>query len=233
MADDWLFDQLDKTKDTNLSEITIRRLPRYFRYFRELSEQGRLRISSTALSKMMNVSASQIRSDLNQLGDFGNSGYGYDVNYLFHKIAEILGVKEGIRAFIIDSGDLGRALVQTTLFVRRGVEVMALFDGIGDRVGTSVSGIPILPLARLEDFMDTHVVDIAILTCPKDQAQVISQRVTDRGIRGIWNYTGRELHPEGHPDVIIENVHLGDSLMILNYKLKKQAHRNGRRKTDV
>ena len=225
---DWLLKQFDKSMDANLSEITLRRLPRYFRYFRELFEQGRPRISSAALSRMMNVSASQIRSDLNQLGDFGNAGYGYDVSYLYQKTSEILGVKEGNRAIIIDSGDLGRALVQTTLFVKRGVEVLALFDGIGDRTGTTVSGIPVLGLQHLEDFMETHVIDIAVLTCPKDQAQVISQRVTDGGVRGIWNYTGRELHPEGHPETIIENVHLGDSLMILDYKLKKQAHKSGK-----
>ncbi|MBR6411398.1 MAG: redox-sensing transcriptional repressor Rex [Clostridia bacterium] len=231
MDNDWLFTQTEK--DIQVSEMTIRRLPRYFRYLRELVEQGRIRISSAELSKMMNVTASQIRSDLNQLGDFGHMGYGYDVNYLFKRISEILGVREGMTAVIIDSGDLGRALVQTTLFVRRGIDVLALFDGIGDRAGTAINDIPIISLSKLETFCETHKVDIAVLTCPKEQAQVISQRAADCGVRGIWNYTGRELHPEGHPQIIIENVHLGDSLMILDYKLRTQDKRNGSEKANV
>jgi len=96
----------DKAKSAGyrISPAVIKRLPRYFRYLRELKEAGRMRISSGELSKMMNVTASQIRQDLNCFGGFGQQGYGYNVKYLYSKISEILGVDEGYRAIIVGAG---------------------------------------------------------------------------------------------------------------------------------
>ena len=49
-----------------ISVAVIRRLPRYYRYLNILIEEGTDRISSAELSQRMNVTASQIRQDLNQ-----------------------------------------------------------------------------------------------------------------------------------------------------------------------
>ena len=137
-----------------VSPVVVKRLPRYYRYLRELITQGRMRISSGELSAMMNVTASQIRQDLNCFGGFGQQGYGYNVNYLFAKISEILGVGAGFHAVIIGAGDLGRALVHLSMFEKRGVDILAMFDTGEGMVGQCVAGVEVLPLSALESFCD-------------------------------------------------------------------------------
>ncbi len=198
------------------SPAVVKRLPRYYRYLRELITQGRMRISSGELSAMMNVTASQIRQDLNCFGGFGQQGYGYNVNYLFAKISEILGVGAGFHAVIIGAGDLGRALVHLSMFEKRGVDILAMFDTGEGMVGECVAGVEVLPLDRLEAFCESGV-DIAVITCPKEQVRDIAARLVGR-VKGIWNYMGVELGYTPQ-EIVVENVHLGDSLMILNYKI--------------
>ena len=205
-------------KPSGVSPVVIRRLPRYFRYLRELLRAGRMRISSGELSAMMHVTASQIRQDLNCFGGFGQQGYGYNVSYLYTKICELLGVEEGYRAVIIGAGHLGKALVRNSMFEKRGVEVVSLFDVAPDVVGTEVGDIPVLHMDELERFCEENVVDIAVLTLPKDQAEAVAKRLISLGVRGLWNFTGKELNSLSN-EVVVENVHIGDSLMTLCYKL--------------
>ena len=200
------------------SPSVIKRLPRYYRYLRELITQGKMRISSGELSVMMNVTASQIRQDLNCFGGFGQQGYGYNVNYLFAKISEILGVGAGFHAVIIGAGDLGRGLVHQSMFEKRGVDILAMFDTGEGMVGQSVAGIEVLSVDDLEDFCREHQVDIAVITCPKDQVRPIAARLVACRVKGLWNYMGVELGYSPQ-EIVVENVHLGDSLMILNYKI--------------
>ena len=79
-------------EENEISLAVIKRLPRYFRYLEELIDSGVERISSGELSRRMNVTASQIRQDLNNFGGFGQQGYGYNVKYLHSEIAKILGI---------------------------------------------------------------------------------------------------------------------------------------------
>ncbi len=199
----------------------IRRLPRYFRYLRELIREGKMRISSGEFSEMMGVTASQVRQDLNCFGGFGQQGYGYNVNYLYAKISELLGVGAGISAVIIGAGDLGRALVRSSMFEKRGVDIIAMFDVDPSLVGRSFGGVKIHDMKELEGFCSAHVVDMAVLTLPKEFVTEEFERLVALGIPGFWNFTGRELSysPE---DVVVENVHLGDSLMSLNYEICRQ-----------
>ncbi len=206
------------TERPNVSPAVIRRLPRYFRYLRELIRQGKLRISSGELSRLMNVTASQIRQDLNCFGGFGQQGYGYNVNYLYERICELLGVDAGIRAIIIGAGDLGRALVRAPMFEKRGVNIVSMFDIDPSLIGRTVGGVPIRSVNELESFCKDASIDMAVLTLPKDKASEVCERLVACGIRGLWNFTGKELSGIGQ-DIAVENVHLGDSLMILNYKL--------------
>ncbi len=202
-----------------VSPAVVKRLPRYYRYLRELITQGRMRISSGELSAMMNVTASQIRQDLNCFGGFGQQGYGYNVNYLFAKISEILGVGAGFHAVIIGAGDLGRALVHLSMFEKRGVDILAMFDTGEGMVGQHVAGVEVFALDRLEEFCASGLVDIAVITCPKEQVRDIAARLVATGrVKGIWNYMGVELG-YAPQEIVVENVHLGDSLMILNYKI--------------
>jgi redox-sensing transcriptional repressor len=213
------FDPIQSTdKAVTVSSAVVKRLPRYYRYLRELITQGRMRISSGELSALMNVTASQIRQDLNCFGGFGQQGYGYNVNYLFAKISEILGVGAGFHAVIIGAGDLGRALVHLSMFEKRGVDIVGMFDTGEGQVGETVAGVSVMALDTLETFFEENPVDIAVITCPKEQVRPIADRLVAAGVKGIWNYMGVELKYTGS-DVAIENVHLGDSLMILNYKI--------------
>ena len=204
-----------------VSTAVIKRLPRYHRYLGELLREGTLRISSAELSRLMNVTASQIRQDLNCFGGFGQQGYGYNVKYLYGKISELLGVEEGFRAVIIGAGNLGKALAATHMFERRGVERLALFDVNPDIIGEKIYGLPVYHIDELGAFCKREGVSIGVLTVPKEAAYSVAQTLVDSGVLGIWNFANMELKISA-PNVIVENIHLGDSLMKLCYELKTQ-----------
>ena len=212
-------EQGDFSEKTYVSPAVIRRLPRYFRYLRELIRQGKMRISSGELAAMMDVTASQIRQDLNCFGGFGQQGYGYNVQYLYTKICELLGVQVGIRGIIVGAGDLGRALVRSPMFEKRNMEIVSLFDIDPKQIGRVVGGVKVRDMAELEDFCSRTHVDMAVLTVPKNQAAEVAGQLMRLGITAFWNFTGKELSESEAEGVIMENVHLGDSLMILNYRL--------------
>ena len=210
----------------SVSPAVIRRLPRYHRYLGELLRNNRLRISSSELSKRMKVTASQIRQDLNCFGGFGQQGYGYNVKYLHGKISELLGVSAGLGAIVVGAGNLGRALVSSHMFERRGVRRLALFDVDPALIGSEISGLSVYALEQLESFCEQSRPDIAVLTTPKEAAYEVAVRLAKAGIRGIWNFSNMELHLEEYPEVIIQNIHLGDSLMTLCYEIVSSAESN-------
>ena len=207
---------------TDVPVAVIKRLPRYHRYLGDLLAAGTLRISSAELSKIMNVTASQIRQDLNCFGGFGQQGYGYNVKYLHGKISELLGVCEGFGAVIVGAGNLGRALSTTNMFRRRGVERLALFDTNPALVGTELNGIPVYHVDTLGDFCRENKVDIGVLTVPKEAACEVAMVMVEAGVRGLWNFANMELKID-REDVVVENIHLGDSLMTLCYELKERS----------
>lgn len=202
----------------NVSDPVIRRLPRYFRYLRILMRAEKMRVSSGELAAMMHITASQIRQDLNCFGGFGQQGYGYNVSYLYAKICELLGVGAGITAVVIGAGDLGRALVRSSMFAKRGVDILSLFDINPALIGHEFGGVTVRGMDDLESFCKQNDVKMAVLTLPKDQAETVAERLIAAGIKGIWNFTGKELHYDDS-EVAVEEVHLGDSLMSLNYRL--------------
>ena len=206
----------------DVSPVVIKRLPRYFRYLRELLREGRMRISSGELSERMQVTASQIRQDLNCFGGFGQQGYGYNVNYLYTKICELLGVNEGYTAIVIGVGHLGQALVRSSLFEKRGVGIIGAFDVDPAVIGTEAGDLTVCSMSELEAFCRAQAPDIAVLTCPKEEAQGVADRLMALGVGGIWNFTGKELNSHCH-GIEIENVHIADSLMTLCYKLKGKS----------
>ncbi len=204
-----------------VSPAVIRRLPRYFRYLRELLREGKTRISSGELSERMQVTASQIRQDLNCFGGFGQQGYGYNVSYLYSKISDLLGVGVGLQAVIIGAGDLGRALVRSSMFEKRGVDIVAMFDIAPDLIGKEFGGASVYDMKELDAFCQENRVDMAVLTLPKDKAEEEAAHLLSLGVSGFWNFTGKELvYAPG--EAVVENVHLGDSLMSLNYELCRQ-----------
>ncbi len=212
-------ESLENTK-SKVSSAVIKRLPRYYRYLRELIQNDILRISSGELSKLMKVTASQIRQDLNCFGGFGQQGYGYNVKYLYGKIGEILGVNRRFGAVIIGAGNLGSALAASPIFERRGVRLCALFDVKPEIVGSSISGYKVKHMDELKAYLQECKIDIAVLTLPKSVVKETAEKLADMGIRGIWNFASTELDLD-HKGVVVQNVHMGDSLMTLCYQLTK------------
>lgn len=201
-----------------VSPAVIKRLPRYFRYLREIIRMGKTRVSSAELSKMMNVTASQIRQDLNCFGGFGQQGYGYNVNYLYTKICEILGVGCGFRAAVIGAGNLGTALVKSPMFEKRGVDVVAMFDVSPSIIGKKIGNAKIYSVDELESKLEEFAVDIVILTLDKEFTLETANRLINTNISGIWNLTGIDLDMSEY-GIAVENVHIGDSLMTLCYEI--------------
>ncbi len=211
--------RLSQFQKNTVSSAVIKRLPRYHRYLGDLLSEGKLRISSAELSKLMNVTASQIRQDLNCFGGFGQQGYGYNVKYLHGKISELLGVNEGFRAVIVGAGNLGRALAATRMFERRGIERIAMFDIDEEIIGTKICNLPVYHIDTLEEFCKENSIHIGVLTVPKEAAIDVTEKMIKGGVSGVWNFANMELDSL-FQDVIVENIHLGDSLMKLAYEIK-------------
>lgn len=203
-----------------ISNAVIRRMPRYYRYLGDLLENGIERISSNELSKLMNVTASQIRQDLNNFGGFGQQGYGYNVQYLYEEIGKILGLNHTHNIIIMGAGNLGQALANYVRFERRGFVIIGIFDVNPTLSGVSVRNIRVRMMDELEEFVKTNRVDIAAFTMPKEKAEESAERVVNLGVKAIWNFANVELTlPD---DVVVENVHLSDSLMQLSYNIAKR-----------
>ncbi len=200
--------------------VVIKRLPRYYRYLGELLKQNIKRISSNALSQKMNVTASQIRQDFNYFGGFGQQGYGYNVEYLYNEIGNILGLNDGDTTVIIGAGNLGRALASHDTFEKRGFKLVGIFDNDKNIIGTKINGITVMSVDDLDDFMCKNRVDIGILTVPKEAVHEVAERLAKNGIKGLLNFSYTEL--ELSKDIAVENVHLSDSIMTLSYKIKQE-----------
>lgn len=206
--------------EKKISSAVINRLPRYYRYLGDLLENDITRISSKELSEKMNITASQIRQDLNNFGGFGQQGYGYNVKYLYTEIGKILGLDKNHNFIIVGAGNLGQALANYASFERSGFILKSLFDVNPRLEGVAIRGVPVRMMDELEDFLQNNEIEIAALTIPKSKAVEVADILTANGIKAIWNFTHTDLTlPK---DVIVESVHLSDSLMTLSYNISRK-----------
>ena len=205
-------------KKENISDAVIRRLPRYYRQLTELCSRGIVRISSHSLGQEMNITASQIRQDFSCFGEFGQQGYGYNVEELRAEIGHILCVDNDHHLIMIGVGNLGHALLQNFRFSEAGFTVDAAFDVSPAIIGTQVNGTPVYSMEQLDEFIRTHDVDVVVLTVPQCVARVTANHLVDLGIKGFWNFTNVELSC-ADPDVKFENIHFADSLLTLSYRI--------------
>lgn len=203
--------------ELKISQAVIARLPRYYRYLGELSDEGIERISSRELSELMHVTASQIRQDLNHFGGFGQQGYGYNVRYLYEEIGKILGLNQKHNLIVIGAGNLGHALANYVNFEKRGFIIKGIFDENPGLIGQKVRDVFIMPMNQMGDFIDNENIDIAVLTIPKSGAVSVASVLVEHGIKAIWNFAHVDLNVPS--TVLVENVHLSESLMKLSYKL--------------
>ena len=205
-------------KKENISDAVIRRLPRYYRQLTELCARGVVRISSHSLGQEMNITASQIRQDFSCFGEFGQQGYGYNVEELRSEIGHILGVDNDHHLVMIGVGNLGHALLQNFPFSQTGFTVDAAFDVSPAVIGSNVNGVPIYSMDDLDIYIREHNVDVVALTIPQSVAQDTADRLMELGIKGFWNLTNIELATT-QPDVKFENIHFADSLLTLSYRI--------------
>ena len=208
-------------KKDRVSTAVIRRLPRYYRHLDDLYRSGSVRISSSALAKSMGLTASQIRQDLSCFGEFGQQGYGYNVERLRSEVAEILGMNRNHTAVILGAGNLGRALIENFPFRFNGFRLIAAFDVEPTIVGTRLGGVPVYHIDMLESYVRReHGVSVGVLTVPASVAAESARRLVSCGIQGIWNFTNIELNLY-KSDVFVENVHFSDSLQTLSYMISE------------
>ena len=204
----------------NVSLSVVRRLPRYHRFLKELLASGTVRISSGDLSAKMGLTASQIRQDLNCFGGFGQQGYGYNVKDLYEEIGRILGFDKRRKAVLLGAGNLGRAIALHMDFSSRGFELLAIFDSNPALVGMDVCGVTVSDCANLEAFCRMIRPDVAILCIPKEAARSLAGTLVDCGIRGFWYFSHYDMTLV-YPGIAVENVHLGDSLSTLCFRVNE------------
>lgn len=200
-----------------ISSAVIRRLPRYYRYLGELMENGIHRISSRELSDRMKITASQIRQDLNNFGGFGQQGYGYNVEYLHGEIGKILGIDRNHNMIVIGAGHLGQAILNSEDFTKRGFVIKGIFDSNKDLEGKEINNIPIMMMDNLVEFIKSNNIEIAAILVPKEAAKDVAKEVSEAGVKAIWNFAHVDLNLSS--SVVVENVHLSESLMRLSYNL--------------
>ncbi len=203
----------------HISDLVIKRLPRYYRFLGELKNSGMGRISSRELADKMGLTASQIRQDLNCFGGFGQQGYGYNVEQLHEEIGHILGLDRKQKAILIGVGNLGRAIANHIRFEQLGFQLIGIFDKKESLTGDIVRNLPVRNTAVMDEFCRENLPDVAILCIPKEDAMTIAEQLIKLGVRGFWNFSHADIAVK-HPDVSVENVHFGDSLMTLSYRIK-------------
>lgn len=206
------------SKNDSISMSVIRRLPRYYRFLSELNDQNIDKISSTKLAQIMNVTASQVRQDLNCFGGFGQQGYGYSVSQLKEEIKNILGLNNDYKAILIGAGNLGKAVAMHMNFEKLGFELIACFDNNEQKVGSKLNGITVKNESELDDFCNKNHIDTAFLCIPRVCVENVLDKLYSHGIKNYWNFSHYDINAR-YNDTMVENVHLSDSLMTLCYKM--------------
>ena len=204
----------------DISIQVIKRLPRYYRFLTELENSGVDKVSSTKLAQTMSSTASQVRQDLNCFGGFGQQGYGYSVTTLRKEIGRILGLDKTHNAILLGAGNLGRAIATHLNFDSLGFKLTAIFEKDNKLIGTMLRGIEVKSDSEIDDYVRNNRVDTAFLTLPKDSVEPLIDKLYSLGIKNYWNFSHFDIARE-YSDAIVENVHLGDSLMTLCYRINK------------
>ena len=209
-----------------ISQAVIGRLPRYFRYLGELKDEGVERISSQDLSRLMKVTASQIRQDFNNFGGFGQQGYGYNVKYLYEEIGKILGLDVEHHLIIVGAGNLGQALANYMNFEKRGFITQGIFDVNPELFGKEVRNLTVQPMEMIEQCIQENNIDIAVLTIPKSSAVEVAEKLVGYGIKAIWNFA--PAHLDVPSNILVQYENMATSLAVLSVHLQAQIKEKNR-----
>jgi redox-sensing transcriptional repressor len=211
-------------KQAKISNAVIKRLPRYRRYLKELRKKGVDKISSNEFSTLIGYTASQIRQDLNNFGGFGQQGYGYSVDGLYHEISAILGLDKQYKMVVVGAGNLGQAIVNHTYYYKSGFIVSAIFEVNPKLIGLRINDIEVMDYENIVEYVEENEIDIGIICTTMDAAQEIADKLCFAGVKGLWNFAPVDIETPGH--VAIENVHLTDSLYSLAYHINGAQEHN-------
>ena len=204
-----------------VSNAIIRRLPRYRRYLGYLQTKGIKKVSSNELSEMIGYTASQIRQDLNTFGEFGQQGYGYEVDKLYKEINKILGLDREYKTVVVGAGNLGQAITNYTYYYKIGFNIIGIFDANPKIIGNVINDVEVMDSANLEEYVKNENIDIGIICVNRENAQKVADSLVSGGVKGIWNFAPVDL--EIPSNVALESVHLSDSLHALSFMIKRMS----------
>lgn len=207
-------------KSSDIPKATGRRIPLYYRYLKFLSESGKKRVSSAELSDGLQVDSATIRRDFSYFGELGKRGYGYDVDTLMNFFAKILNDDRLSNVGLIGIGNLGTALLKFKFHRNNNIRISAAFDTDPSLIGTIHEGVPVYSMDDLKEQFEAHQIEIAIVTVPANDAQMVSNQLVEAGIQGILNFTAVRLSVPD--DVIVQSVDLTTELQTLIYFLNEK-----------
>lgn len=200
------------------SELYVKRISKYYRRIRQLRDNGVQRVSSEELAKHMKLSPSQVRTDLGKFC-LGQSGYGYNVVELARELEKLIGIDKIVKLILIGVGKVGQALLNYSSLHDTGFHFVAAFDINpiikGKRIGYLKE--PVKSIRELASFLETNPVDIAVLAIDQESIQSVTDILVRGGVKGIWNFA--PCYPLVPEEVVLENVHIQESLLQLSYKL--------------
>ncbi len=198
-------------------EPTLRRLPWYLSNIKLMKEKGEQYVSSTQISKEINIDASQIAKDLSYVNISGRTRVGYNIDVLIEVLESFLGFTNMHKAFLFGVGSLGAALLRDSGLHHFGLEIVAAFDVNPELVGKDLNGIPIFHSDDFEAKMKEYDVNIGVLTVPINIAQEITDKMVDGGIKAVWNFTPFRIRvPE---NIVVQNTSLYAHLAVMFNRL--------------
>ena len=198
-------------------EPTLRRLPWYLSNIKLMKEKGEQSVSSTQISKEINIDASQIAKDLSYVNISGRTRVGYNIDALIEVLESFLGFTNMHKAFLFGVGSLGAALLRDSGLHHFGLEIVAAFDVNPELVGKDLNGIPIFHSDDFEAKMKEYDVNIGVLTVPINIAQEITDKMVDGGIKAVWNFTPFRIRvPE---NIVVQNTSLYAHLAVMFNRL--------------
>ena len=198
-------------------EPTLRRLPWYLSNIKLMKEKGEQYVSSTQISKEINIDASQIAKDLSYVNISGRTRVGYNIDALIEVLESFLGFTNMHKAFLFGVGSLGAALLRDSGLHHFGLEIVAAFDVNPELVGKDLNGIPIFHSDDFEAKMKEYDVNIGVLTVPINIAQEITNKMVDGGIKAVWNFTPFRIRvPE---NIVVQNTSLYAHLAVMFNRL--------------
>jgi len=210
---------------SHISEPTVRRLSHYYRVLEEVAAEGKRMISSHLLAEREGVTSAQVRKDLSSFGSFGRRGLGYHVEHLRDEIRVLLGLDRRWRVCVVGAGHIGSALIGYPGFPDQGFDLVALFDADADRVGRTVEGLVVRPMAQLSS---RDGFEIGVIATPVRAAQAVADALVAAGVRGILNFAPRKLRVP--PGVMLRTVDMTMEFESLSYALTRAAAPRRRRR---